>query len=104
LQEKTAALLFLWQLQVTILKNAFKRMAAKAAEQSLSKKAAIIALRNLARQLGVNRATHKMLQAVPVVGAAVGATANATFIGDVAWAARRSYQERWFADRDEPLS
>jgi hypothetical protein len=54
LQEKTAALLFLKQLQVTIMKNTFRTMAAKAEEQSFSKEAAIIALRNLARQLGVN--------------------------------------------------
>jgi hypothetical protein len=85
LQEKTAALLLLRQLEITILKNTFKKMAAKAAEQSLGKEAAIVALRNLARQLGVNLTT-----------------ANWTFMDDVAWAARRSYQERWFADREGP--
>jgi hypothetical protein len=56
----------------------------------------------LARQLGVNLTKRKMLQAVPFVGAAVAATANWTFMDDVAWAARRSYQERWFADREGP--
>jgi hypothetical protein len=96
--EKTAALLFLRQLEVTLLRQTFKAMGAKAAEQTLGKEAAIVALRNLARQLGVNLTKRKMLQAVPVVGAAVGAAVNGTFIDDIAWAARRAYQERWFRD------
>jgi hypothetical protein len=97
--EKTAALLFLQQLRTTLLRSTFKNMALIAAEQSLGKEAAIIAVRNLASQLGVNFGKRKMLQAIPLIGAAVGASVNAAFVGDVAWAARRSYQERWLADK-----
>jgi hypothetical protein len=96
--EKTSALLFLRQLEVTLVRQTFKAMGVKAAEQTVGKEAAIVALRNLARQLGVNLTKRKMLQAVPFVGAAVGAAVNGTFIDDIAWAARRAYQERWFRE------
>ena len=75
-------------------------MAAKAAEQAMSKEAAIIALRDLANQLGINLSKRKLLQAVPFIGAAAGAAVNYKFMDDVAWAARRAYQERWLAARD----
>lgn len=97
--EKNSALLFLRNVQATLLHQTFKAMAAKAAEEGLGTGAAIIALRNLARQLGVNLTKRKMLQAVPVVGGFVGAAVNGTFIDDIAWTARRAYQERWLADR-----
>jgi hypothetical protein len=99
LAEKTSALLYLRQLEVTLLQQTFKAMAEKAAEQTFGKETAIVALRDVARQLGVNLTKRKMLQAVPFVGAAVGAGVNWTFMDDVAWAARRAYQERWFSDR-----
>lgn len=96
--EKTAALMFLLQIEVT-LRQTFKAMAQKAAEQTLGKEAAILALRSLARQLGVNLTKRKMLQAIPILGSGIGAVANGTFMNDVAWAARRSYQQRWLGDR-----
>jgi len=94
--EKTSALLFLRQLEVTLVRQTFKAMGVKAAEQTIGKEAAIVALRNLGRQLGINLTKRKMLQAVPFVGAIVGAAVNGTFIDDIAWAARRAYQKRWF--------
>jgi uncharacterized protein (DUF697 family) len=97
--EKTSALLFLRQLQVTLLQKTFKAMGVKAAEQVMGREAAIIAIRNLARQLGVNLTKRKMLQAIPAVGGIIGAAVNGTFIDDIAWAARRTYQERWLTDR-----
>lgn len=98
--EKTSALLLLRQIEVTLLRNTFKAMAAKAAEQTLSREAAIIALRDLARQLGINLTKRKMLQVVPIAGAAIGGAVNWKFMDDVAWAARRAYQERWFNARE----
>jgi EcsC protein family len=67
--------------------------------RSLSKEAAIIALRDIARQLGLNLTKRKMLQVVPFLGAGIGAAVNWKFMDDVAWAARRAYQERWLQDR-----
>lgn len=97
--EKYSALLLLRQLEVTVLRQTFKAMAAKAAEQTLSKEAAIIMVRDLARQLGLNLTKRKMLQVVPFLGAGIGAAVNWKFMDDVAWAARRAYQERWLQDR-----
>ncbi len=97
--EKTAALPFLRELEVTLLRQTFKSMAAKAAGQVVGKEAAIVALRSLARQLGVNLTKRKILQGIPLLGGGVGALANYTFIDDIATAARRSYQQRWLGDR-----
>jgi uncharacterized protein (DUF697 family) len=99
LEEKASALLFLRELQVTVLSQSFATIGEKAAGHTLRREAAIIAIRNLARQLGVNLTKRKMLQVIPVAGAMIGASVNGVFIDDVAWAARRSYQERWLKDR-----
>jgi uncharacterized protein (DUF697 family) len=99
IQEKTTALVILRNLQVALLQQSFKSMGQKAASMPLGREAAIIALRNLARQLGVNLTKRKMLQAVPVVGGGIGAAVNGKFMDDIAWAARRVYQERWLHDR-----
>lgn len=97
--KKTSALLFLRNVKIALLQQSFKAMAAKAAEEGLATGAAIIVLRNLARQLGVNLTRRKMLQVIPFVGAAVGAAVNGSFIDDIAWTARRAYQERWLGER-----
>jgi hypothetical protein len=41
---------------------------------------------------------RKAAQAIPVVGAGVGAAMNLAFINDVAWAARREFPKRWLYD------
>lgn len=70
-----------------------------AAGRQLGREATIVAIRTLARQLSANTAKRRALSAVPVLGAATGAAVNGGFINDVAWAARRAFQERWFAAR-----
>ena len=82
-----------------IPRQTFKAMGEKAAAMPLGREAAIVALRNLARRLGVNLTKRKMLQAVPVVGGGIGAAVNGKFMDDIAWAARRAYPERWLRDR-----
>lgn len=96
--EKNAAVLVLRQLSVKIAKDTFKKMAANAAVKSVSLDAAIIAVRNLAKQLGVNIGRRKFLQAIPMIGLAVGGLMNGQFINDIAWAARRTFQERWLKE------
>ncbi|MBB3263870.1 DNA-binding transcriptional regulator YhcF (GntR family) [Azospirillum sp. OGB3] len=76
-------------------------MAEVAAEQTLSREAALVALRSLAKQLGINLTKRKALQAIPIIGAGVGAAVNGSYIRDVGWAARRAYQERWLADKNK---
>lgn len=98
LEEKSTSILLLRQISVKIANDTWKKMAANAAVRGFGLDAAIIAIRNLARQLGVNITRRKALQAIPLIGLGVGAAMNAQFINDVAWAARRSFQERWLND------
>jgi len=98
MKEKLAALTTLRMFQVTIQRETFKLMAEKAAQNAFSQQAVILAAKNLAKQLGINLTKRKLAQAIPVVGAAIGATVNAWYISDVCWAARRTFQERWLRD------
>jgi EcsC protein family len=97
--EKAAALLALRELQVMIAKQAFKAMAARAAESSLSKEAFIIMLRQFGKQIGVQLTRNRLLMAVPIVGGGVGLLVDGNYIRTVGWTARRVYQKRWLQDR-----
>lgn len=100
MQEKTAAILYMKQLQVLISKTAFKKMGEKAAANKMSQEALVVAVRALGKQLGINVTRRKALAAIPILGGGVSAAMNTAFIGDVAWAARRIYQERWLNDNN----
>ncbi|WP_242370688.1 EcsC family protein [Anaeromyxobacter sp. SG26] len=97
-KEKVAALAFLQELRVILVRQTWKAMSEKMAATQVSKEGALIALRNLAKQLGVNLTKRKALQVVPAVGAAVGGSANGWWLKEVGWAARRSFQKRWLED------
>lgn len=96
--EKAASVLAMREIQQTILKQTWKKMAQTAAEKQLSKEAGIVAAKNLAKQLGINITKRKALQAIPVIGAAIGATMNVQYVNDICWAARRSFQKRWLEE------
>lgn len=97
-KEKTEALLTLKVIQNVIAKQTWKKMAQTSATNKLSKEAAVIALKNLAKQLGVNITKRKALAAIPVVGGVIGGSINAWYIKEVGWAARRIFQERWLTE------
>ncbi len=101
MSEKLAALATLRSIEVTIAKQTWKKMAQTAAQSQMSKEAAIIGLKNLAKQLGVNLTKRKALQTIPIVGAVVGASVNGWYIKDVGWAARRAFQERWLIENEK---
>lgn len=96
--QKAAALATLRALQVQLVRQAWKGMAQRAAANRFSRDGAMIAIRELAKQLGVNLTKRKALAAIPVLGAGVGACVNAVYVGDIGWAARRAYQRRWLMD------
>jgi hypothetical protein len=68
-------------------------------ERELAKEATVYSLQNLARAIGLNLGKRKAAGTIPVVGAAVGAAVNAWYLGDVAQAARFTFQERWLRER-----
>lgn len=98
IEEKIAALTTLRALEVLIAKQTWKSMAEKAAQSQLSKEAAIIGIKNLAKQLGINITKRRALAAIPAIGALIGGSINGWYIKDVGWAARRAFQERWLRD------
>ena len=98
MSEKIEALATLRSIGVSISKQKRKAMAEKAAGRELLKESGIIAIKNLAKQLGINITKRKAMQAIPFIGAAVGASVNGWYVKDVGWAARRAFQERWLVD------
>lgn len=96
--EKAEALKLLQAIDVMIAKQTMKTLVEKAVQKQLGKEAVLLSVKNLGRQLGINLTERKILQAIPAIGAAVGGSVNAWFINDVAWAARRAFQERWLID------
>lgn len=97
-EEKTAALLTLKMMQVTLARTTWKAMVEKAAQQRISKEAILITVRSLGKQLGINISKRRALAAIPVIGAVVGASADGWFIKEVSGSARRAFQERWLID------
>lgn len=105
-EEKLAAIATNAYLINMLAKNSWKALAEKAAGQQIGGAAAVIGIKGLAKQLGINITKRSALAAIPVIGAGVGASANGWFIRDVGIAAQNLYQERWLKDRglwiDEP--
>ena len=101
MEEKIAALTTLKSIETIIVKQTWKKMGESATTSTVSKEALILAIKNLAKQLGVNLTKRKALQAIPVIGAAVGASVNGWYIKDIGWAARRAFQERWLIENNK---
>lgn len=95
MKEKMTAMGLLQKINVMVAKTTWKRLMEKAATSKQGLPALIVAIKALAKQLGINLTKRKVAQAIPVIGAAVGGAINVAFVNDVAWAARRMYQERW---------
>lgn len=108
LEERVAAITTLQALSTILQKVTWKEISAKAAQQQFGKEAAIMAIKQLAKQLGINITKRKALAAIPVIGAMIGASVNYWYMNDVCWAARRAFQERWLKEQgrwpyvDEP--
>lgn len=98
MKEKNASLLTLKQISVMLTKMTWKKITEAAAKNKFGLAALIVLIRKLAKKLGINLTKRKFQQIIPVVGAAVGATMNASMIKDVGWAARRAFQRRWLME------
>lgn len=93
MKEKTEALLALKAAQNLIQKHTWKALAEKGA--------VVITVKQVCKQLGINLTKRKAMQAIPLIGAGIGAAINGDFMRDIGYAARRSYQERWLIDNDK---
>jgi hypothetical protein len=98
--ERADAVKMLQVIDIMIAKQTLKTVTEKALESQLAKEAVMISMKNLGRQLGMNITERKILQAIPAIGAVVGASVNGWFINDVGWAARRAFQERWLMENN----
>lgn len=98
--EKNLYLIALRQVAVFANKTTWKKMGEmageKGAEAIIAK--ALLNIKAVAKTLDKNFTKKVVAKGVPIVGAALGATLNSSWITDVAWAARRSYQRRWLID------
>ncbi|MCY2963793.1 MAG: EcsC family protein [Planctomycetota bacterium] len=99
LKAKMEFLIGLKQIEQILLKVTWRRMGEAWAQKELSALAALGAARNFAKSLGLQVTKRKSLQMVPVVGALVGASFNATFINDIGRAAYMSFRRRWIAEQ-----
>ncbi len=104
ISEKAISVVTLQSLNVMIAKTTWKKMAEKAATNAVGKEAGAIAIKGLAKQLGINITKRKAAQAIPVVGGLIGAAMNLAFMDDISWAARRSFQERWLLENRKIIS
>ena len=98
--ERVDAVKMLRAIDVMIAKQTLKRVTEKAVERQLAKETVMISVKNLGKKLAINITERKILQAIPVIGAVVGASVNGWFINDVSWAARRAFQERWLIENN----
>ncbi|MEM9342216.1 MAG: EcsC family protein [Pseudomonadota bacterium] len=91
LAEKQASLARLAEDRTTLPAESFGRIVNLTGQAAGAQAAA----RRVAQVLGTNLSARKVAQMAPFVGAAIGASVNASFQNDVAAAARHAYRERW---------
>jgi hypothetical protein len=99
-EDKIAAIAANAHILNLLLKNTWKGLGEKAVSQQIGGAAAITAVRNLAKQLGINITKRNALAVIPFIGAVVGASANGWFVREVGVAAQNLYQERWLKEHD----
>ena len=102
LKTKLEALIFLKEVEQILLSLSWRRMGADLAAKQLSKLSMLAATRQLAKTLGMDLTKRKALQMVPLIGALVGASFNATFANEVGQAAYMSYRRRWITQHGLP--
>lgn len=98
IEEKTVAITTLRVIETILAKQTWKKITENAAQQQISKEGAILTVKALARQLGINITKRKALAAIPVIGAAISGSVNGWYIKEVGWAARRLFQDRWLLE------
>lgn len=97
-KEKAASLAALAAVKETLIKKTIKEIEEKAVENKITEEGFILAIKALAKKLGITLTKRKMGQLIPLVGGAVGAAINGNYIRDISYAALRQYQKRWLEE------
>jgi EcsC protein family len=98
-QQKREALIALRGLETQMLARNWAAIGERAARRGVGAESILLLARDVAEQLGFNLTRRKALAALPLVGAAMGATVNGWYMRDIAAAAQRTYQQRWLEER-----
>jgi EcsC protein family len=98
-RQKRAALDTLRGLETQMLAHNWAAIGERAARRGVGAESMLLLARDVAEQLGFNLSRRKALAALPLVGAAMGATVNGWYMRDIAAAAQRTYQQRWLEHR-----
>jgi len=104
IKAKVESLIALKQIEEILIKVTWKKMAQELAAKRLGQLSLLAALREFAKSLGINLTKRKALQMVPIIGAIVGASFNATYANDIGKAAYMSYRRRYIAEKLTPPS
>ncbi|MEM7182308.1 MAG: EcsC family protein [Spirochaetota bacterium] len=100
-EEKSVALANVAKMARQRVPETTQQVAEQVVEKKLEGRTSVILLYKLAEQLAVNLTQRKFLQVVPLLGGVLGGTVNASYINDVAWAARRTFQEKCLYDQQK---
>ena len=97
---KMEFLIMLKEIEQILLKVSWQKMASDLAAKQISQLSLLAAIKQFAKSLGIQITKRKALQAVPVIGALVGATFNATFVNDIGAAAYMCYRRRFIEEHE----
>lgn len=98
-QQKRTAIDSLRGIETQMLAHNWAVLGERAARRGVNAETMLLVARDLAEQLGLNLTKRKTLAALPVIGAAIGATVNGWYMHDIGAAAQRTYQQRWLQER-----
>jgi hypothetical protein len=100
IKAKMEFLIMLKQIEQILLKVSWKKMATDLAAKQISQLSLLAAVKQFAKSLGIQVTKRKALQSVPIVGALIGASFNATFVNDIGRASYMCYRRRFIAEHE----
>lgn len=96
--EKAGDVMVLESIEANIAEQVWEGMTEEAAERLLAKGIKMLAVKRMTKRLGLRLFSQKLLQLIPLLGAAIGGSLNACYIKDVGWSARHVFQQRWLVE------
>lgn len=100
IKAKMEFLIMLKQIEQILLKVSWKKMASELAAKQISQLSLLAAVKQFAKSLGIQLTKRKALQSVPIIGALIGASFNATFVNDIGRTSYMCYRRRFIAEHE----